>query len=423
MPNRDAKGRYVARTPASKVVNRVLSAAKMAHRAYKFGQKAYVGYKAIRQNRGKATKQLKYATKPRRTRTKGVMVPYASTSVVGGGTRVVKPNKNFTRGVQTCREQGRVLTADYSIYIGHATCPTSTMRLCFFRALVKQLMIKAGKLNPAFDEAYRQFNPTDRFLFRFHINEQAAVTTFNYLVLAGETQESLAQVLYNNQDLQSNQWTADTFEYWPNGQPDGGCTIHLKNAKVDIECVSEFKYQNRTVNFAGQTEADDVTNAPLEGKTYSGFGTGTNFIKTLSPFSMYASNLNGTIEYIGDNQQGLKEPPDAKLFSQVKNSGKVHVAPGEIKISRLYFSKTMLVRDFCRKIWGTAGSTQFQHNTIGTYRMFGLEKTMQVLAVAEEADNLRVAYEHDLKVSIGINPGFQTYSTTIFTDNAGSAPA
>jgi len=433
--SRDARGRYVPKSvirlnpKVAALLTAAGAAAGGAYQTYQYGKKAYEGYSALKEVKKNLwpkpqTSKVRPSSKLRTSRrTKTGSVATGSVSSVAKGRPVKRPTKNFTRGVQITREQGQVVTADYCQYIGHATCPLVTMKKCFFRGLVKQLLIKAGRLNPDFNQLWFQGNPSvDRFLFRYQQAEQNGILTFNYLTVLGETQESLAMVLYNHFAAETNQWSPVSFGYWPNPDGLGGTTMWLKNAHIDIACHSEFKFQNRTVNFADQTEADEVTNAPLQGKSYEGSGTGTNFLLPLNPFSMYASNNDGTIEYNGDGIEGLKEPPAAKLFSQVKTTSSIMVGPGEIKVSKLSYNKTMTIRDFVRKIYGTLDSVVKQHNTIGTFRMFGLEKMMQVLPVVTEADNIRIAYEHDLKCSIAISPGYQTYTTTLFTDQAGQTP-
>lgn len=178
-------------------------------------------------------------------------------------------------------------------------------------------------------------------------------------------------------------------------------SIDLAKAKIHLFAKSSLKIQNRTINVAGNDEADDVDNVPLYGKSYYGNGNYVQYGEANA--FIYPDNLaneNRVTRTFTVNTS----PAEPFLKSQLSNCtryGKAHLDPGQIKTSVLYFSKTLLVNTLFAEMTrsnGTYGSNASLGCPIqyGKYQMFHLEKMIQSI-ITSETNSIKVAYEVDWK--------------------------
>lgn len=182
----------------------------------------------------------------------------------------------------------------------------------------------------------------------------------------------------------------------------------LTKATCDIYAKSSLKLQNRTVNSAGNIEADDVDNVPLYGKSYYGRGNYLGYFTNTYDGSIYSPMRyicedvsSSTTKRSGIIQTALlpplTEPPVKSTLRNVISVGKAHLDPGEIKTDVLVKKMKITINSLLSLIFGSkeAANEDVLHR-LGSYKIFMLEKMIQ--AVATTATNaVKVAYEVDLK--------------------------
>jgi len=174
--------------------------------------------------------------------------------------------------------------------------------------------------------------------------------------------------------------------------------LSLQKATVNICIKSSLKIQNRTINAAGNDEADDVDNVPLHGKLYD--GKGNHMI-----FNQVYYNAVSSIDYNFNDDKflvtsSLSEPPIKSVLGRVNKSGKLHLDPGEIKTSVLESKSTTNLNKMISYL-GQGGATSNILN-IGKFRAFIVEKMLKAIGTTE-TNSVKVAMEIDLRTACIFN--------------------
>lgn len=337
--------------------------------------------------------------------------------------RVSKLSTMMKKGVQLCLESGNVVTTSSAMYIGHATCPSQVAKRAFFRALVKLILTRSNKLNPDWNAIPRGVNVNDTWVIEYRTSMdsgspfQSAIVTW----VAGLTQDAIALAFAAIFAGISSQFTIDRIEYRPLNVGVGNSTIYLNNAHVELDVLSQFKIQNQTVTLAADDEADNVNNVPLIGKSYQGKGTGSKYQVERTGTTPFICEPAYGIIYTNGVTNDLAEPPSAKLFQQVKKAGKVTVGPGEIKTSTIKYRKRLGMQNFISLIFDNEPdlNPKFKLKHLGEFKFYGLEKQIDAIASTAE-NNIKVAYEHDLKFAMMIIPHGQTVTTQLYEQHLGA---
>lgn len=336
--------------------------------------------------------------------------------------RVGSVSKLMKFGVSTSIEFGSVVSATECQYLGHVTCPIETMRRQLWRAIVKRMLIRAGKLNPKWDDSPRDILATDRMNVIYRDNMDTASGPFTHSVTVGAlTQEGISDAFYTYFEGASSNVALVEISYRPDNGSIGASTINLNNSHVHFSCFSQLKMQNRTVNSVAADNADDVTNVPLIGRSYGGKGTGTKFLTDKdAAIPFIGHGYHGTIEKAGTSSE-LTEPPSPKLFSGVTEGGKENLPPGDIKTSSLVYKKTMTMMAFIalcydNQVDGPPPGLVYRYRKFGLFKFYGFEKQIDALVYAPE-NAITIAYEHNLKVTLSITPGKTQITTTFIDEN------
>lgn len=338
---------------------------------------------------------------------------------IGNKNKKIAPLSQMMKdGVQVCLEAGLVVNTSSCQYIGHACCPNAVVKKGFWRALMKLLLRRANKLNPDWNGVPADVAVGDQFTVEYRGNMDSGTGLLQSIVAyaAGNTQENLANQWATNFEGFSSQFTINRILYRPNASHIGSTVIYLNNAHIDVDAYSQFKMQNQTVTIATDNESDDVTNCPLTGKSYEGRGTGTKYIldsvTTVVPF--ICDPQYGVISKAGTTND-LAEPPSGKLFQQVTKSGKAHLDPGEIKTSTIKYRKRLPLQTFISLVWDFQNDTgpKYKLKYLGEFKFYGFEKQIDTLASTAE-NNIKIAYEHDLKFACRIIPHAETVTTQLY---------
>ena len=154
---------------------------------------------------------------------------------------------------------------------------------------------------------------------------------------------------------------------------------------------------------ASNTEADDVTNNPLTGRQYGGWGNGASYKfynNTLSVQQLVGDKDTGVIEMdptaagalmTSQMKTGLRRPPPAATFGNVKKTAKCGLAPGAIRSSTFVFKRVMYFNKFMEH-WVDVlrSSTTGSRFKLGRFQMFAFEKTCRT---GISTNQISVGYE------------------------------
>lgn len=327
------------------------------------------------------------------------------------------------KGVQVCLESGHVVSTSSCMYIGHASCPTRVAKRSLWRALTKMILMRANKLNVDWNDVPVECNVGDTFVVEYRVTMDPAAALASSVVTyaAGLTQDQIALQFHANFEAFSSQFTINKMSYRPNNAGVGNVVVFLNNAEIELDVFSQFKVQNQTVTLSADNEADDVNNVPLIGKSYEGRGTGTKYqVERFASIPFICDPAYGVIEKAGTTND-LAEPPSAKMFQQVTKSGKASLAPGEIKTSTIRYQKRLGLQNFITLIYDlqTDFAPKYKLKHLGEFKFYAFEKQIDSLVAAPE-NNIRIAYEHDLKFAAMIIPHAFTATTQLYDQYIGA---
>jgi len=325
-----------------------------------------------------------------------------------------KSGKRFQRakqGVVYNTEHGTLVQAGFTQYIGHHSVPIEMAKAAVFAAIVKRIQEVAGMSYTSQEDVFmggKQCNiivTTQTSPGVAEVDTTIAIpaaSTINFAI--GLLRSTTLAFFAENEDATLQRLVVQMVSF--NYQP---VILHFKESKVSIYSKSTLKIQNRSKNALG-TEADEVDNVPLYGKSYQGIGNGTSHIRDTSSHFL-ASAATGLIAYSANaaNEEYYKEPPFGYEFRDVKRTGKARLEPGEIKTSLLITSKTLLLNKFLQQLVNSGSITLIKPRfpAVGEFRFFGLEKMLETSA---DPTPILVAAEHNTRMSISVStprPHFQ----------------
>lgn len=341
-------------------------------------------------------------------------------------------NKFTQKGVCCVRESGGAqentpgVLKPQCVYIGHTTWNPADIRYMMVAATVKRLFVKAGIPVGGLD-SFIPVSSTAGLVQKYKIqiwykgeplaaeartevDFDATNTSYNSIMTLVLNQIFATKT---NDQTQFLKLVLLTFGDGTAGAKYANVlsTVDLTRSKIAVQVKSSLKIQNRTINTAGNVEADDVDNVPLYGRSYEGPGNGVIFnpfratnagqtAPNIAPLGTFSSN---TIEPIPDNTSagslyGYDEPPLANVFTKVSRTGKIHLDPAEIKTSVIFYRKSFYFNQLCNIFYyGSTSPTQGVYRFYnGNYRLFCLEKMLQSVATTS-TNKISVHYEVDTK--------------------------
>jgi len=328
-----------------------------------------------------------------------------SSGFVGTGSKTTKSFRRSRRGkilkegVSKTYEFGIVLNStptDQIASIGHVSTPLSQVKYIMWSAVIKLLLKKAGYCPISTTESL-PFLANDKIYMQWRRTESTALADDTLTLVGGESFETI--ISYYTQfnkpwfDV-SNQLSFNFIQFIPISISSqlNVMKVDMKNLRVKIESKSSFKFQNRTINTAGNDEADDVDNVPLYGMEYSGSGTGPQFAVLQQPsgLSFQANVATGLITPVFTNN--YKNPVQPSMFQKVSKYGKVKLEPGEIKTSVLSYNKSNTFDYLHQQVnIDSQGSNQIR-STLGSFRLMILEKMLAATA----SGNIILACENNV---------------------------
>jgi len=190
------------------------------------------------------------------------------------------------------------------------------------------------------------------------------------------------------------------------------CELNLHDEVCHWNASAKLKVQNRSAAANGLTEADEVSNNPIQGFKYY-FPrqpvmriNGDQAIPGQNQVFNYMSVDKGVqLIQAADVSSSLKEPPYKSAFSNCSSRIPMYLAPGAIIQDVVKSSGKMKLLPFVRKIalqYG-AGPDYYCHKNIFPTIMFAFEDVIN-----QNVNRLTCAYEVDRKVGISFNTSKKT---------------
>jgi len=325
------------------------------------------------------------------------------------------------RGVYENIERGIVYSSLHCLYVGHASAPVERLKQVLMYAFVKALAMKIGTVPVDFDDniafgvsgdiwriGIRNSNETAGGTSNIDFTHTADGVTYRAIAskwLAGFSTGVPAQTQIVFTSMEFIPVLATSLQ--------GAKVIVLAGAKVQFDCKASLKIQNRTVQAAGDDEAD-VNNVPVYGKSYYGRGNGTNYARyqgaAINPF---VADYYGVLRKESTSTNPLMEPPEAFMFTDVKKKGKLRIEPGEIKTSNLTSSFTISLAHVPKMLFDAASSADvFRRSPLGDFRFFAIEKMIHVNG---DTNNITIALEHNLMIGAQLKLGRTDYTTKVIS--------
>ena len=291
-----------------------------------------------------------------------------------------------------------------AIIFGHCTFVRDIYLKAAFMCLIKKLFNKIDITIPSFVETTMNSNIGDKIGIRYKKNYDTATTvdSMTYTVPNPVPKYDTCVGAFVTafealSDLNTDFHLVDMY-YQTAGDDSYRAVVRLTNAKFKWNTKSAIKVQNRT-QYEGQDESDDIKNVPVYGKSYEGFGTGSNSFRDqniVNEQQFVCSGVTGLLFKQCPSASGLTEAPPPGYFNQVKKVGKIHMDPGQVKTSVLTHHLKCRQEHFFGHLADNIGGTTVLI-PFGEFRFFHLE---HMLKTAEDDPNLNIVGEHNLRIAM-----------------------
>lgn len=247
-------------------------------------------------------------------------------------------------------EAGATLTDADCVYVGHYSLPVNVVVPAVFYALARKIMLS------------NSFYPTDplqtsgmsalNIYLRYRTTFNGAVATAGpRLVAANSSVVDLGNALGSlllTVVPGVVYFELVNIQIYENTSGDLLFDANADGISVEVDCVSNFQLQNRTLASGAGDESSslDISNNPLRGKIYHGSANihpyrHNNDVTTTCP-ALIHDNPSGLL-YVGANDatftsemsRAMKKPPPRSAFGNVSRNAYVQLAPGEIRRSKV----------------------------------------------------------------------------------------
>lgn len=326
--------------------------------------------------------------------------------------RLRKQKIALVRGVEQTREScGELNTAKYATYVGHCSQPAQMTAELLWLAIAKKCCeaINGGTVF-AVRQPINQLSAGKTVSISYRSNPSAALSAATITVPALTTW-SCYDLAYNLRITWEGLTDGDSILIGiASNDVANPFMLNLSNAYVHVYSKSTLKLQNRSYGPDGN-EADEVDNVPLYGKSYQCRGNGTQFQGSSfeniydngATIPIYVDNFYGVFQKeVSASTDDLAEPPTALAFNGVKRYDKVRIEPGNIKTSALTEKYKITLSRLIGKLQDYAIHNPAKVD-LGRFRLFGLEKIIET--TVSPTIPIRVAFEHNVRMSIGLTVG------------------
>lgn len=192
-------------------------------------------------------------------------------------------------------------------------------------------------------------------------------------------------------------------------------TVDLENYKVEFQCQSTIKVQNRTKarldeseNPDDQDSADNIEAQPLTGRIYKQTNWKNGFVQkgyyrgSIVPFAGFNTFTGGTIIGISvtadqnNSRNAFRKPPASYYFGDKIITQGVKLDPGKIKTHSFKWDCVMYFNTYMSKLdFMSSGLTAVRVQDFGTAAMFALEKELSIGGL--DNTDIQVGFQVDQK--------------------------
>ena len=343
--------------------------------------------------------------------------------------RTGRPNRRIFRAKAVLKtEDGGVLNlADQVQYIGHHNMPFDRLWKILWMAVVKKLAQMQQK-----DFTNWQTQIIDGLSNTFNIvvtyRDGVVNTPYNTATFTASTGtitwEGFALELGNFflNLIPNGSANFEIYDMYMKNQSGTTAIINSQkirgqDLKIKIKSISTLKIQNETIAQTGAGDESsmlDIRNNPLEGKSYDLWGNYAapkyfDHNATGNPNVLCATAREGLM-FVADNDPNHTGPMQniydkvlpAGFFNRCYSSGKVNLAPGQIKVSNLVTESTKSLNQWIMAVFPTARYSSAIGSTLGAMplkvgktRLFGFEKMVD----SRNAEpNITLAYDVNIQL-------------------------
>lgn len=416
-------GKLLGKT-AMKVVGKMASRAipyvggvTQAYRAAQVIGRAYKSYRSRRIHSGTSSARKtssKYSGKG-----KGATMSKSAGYFNKSLSTYTTTDKCADQGVVYNVENGDVISDTRNVtYLAHSTMPAITVAYVCFGSMFKNLLRKVGLKIKNWDVPLLEQGGYPAIIrMHFKGRDGNTITLQDFPVSLTKTLSELVIDCHNfflarsNANTQPQQFLRLQFLYNIAALSSASIVeaeLDLTNVSFEIVSDSHFKIQNRTVTSSTKTNADDVDNVPIYGKSFD-FKTNSTIYRDYSRPGATGTAAITTQGFYGvlrttplpsDTDTKLyEEVPLATQFLGVKHVQSAHLDPGEIKTSVMKDAAKLSLAKLISVIYSNAPNTGFDFNFkqswIGKTRLFAFEKMIDSVATTTE-NAFKLAYEHNL---------------------------
>lgn len=315
--------------------------------------------------------------------------------------------------VKTIESNTVASTENECIYIGHHTHPYEQMRTEIW-AIILGLMFR--KMNIIFHSRTdsvitRGLQIGDIISIKYRSTPLSTVLTGGHTVALDDTFADIISTFASSSqswwNTRSEQVTLESLEYIPTTvQSPSRCEVNLHTTYIKIKSVSHLKLQNRTINSTGNDESDDVDNMPLYGKGYMVSGNQARISSHYGSVERVLANQVTGLVNVNSGVDMPEEPPQSTYFVGVKQIGKIHLDPGQLKTSSVTASLSGSVNSVHHKYNQSSSGNQRTYN--GKMKFYAIEKM------------INTTVERPIIIGLELNTTF--YSTGLIKDDLNMKP-
>ena len=328
-------------------------------------------------------------------------------------------------------EHGDVVNHADCVYIGHALA-TQQLTNAVCSAIVRMLFQKMGhNINAMTQQVQRKPSGTAPVVtpgilaWYYRVGPGADPVEVQLVLNVNQTYANAALQLENSiyatvsgnptEDFQIYQ-----VQFYEEGEISSlpSAVLLVESMMVHLSCSSSLAVQNRTLGNTGSVDggesSTDVSNNPIGGKLYSGWGNGTGpryagnasgaMDSMVAKYNTGVITFNPTSSGVGIAAQAiLRRPPASQSLLGVKKTTGVMLQPGKIRNSKIFYKSTMQMSKFWQKMNTVIGrsSTQDTKVNMGTFELLAMEKKC----------NTRAAGEATISVGYELNQVYRCYLT------------
>jgi len=335
----------------------------------------------------------------------------STVSATSGGRITTKKNRTpkYQRGLRdgygSVLEVGQVFSGADVVGVGHITHPANAICGNLAAILFKKLLNMSGV--PVYSrDSTLPFNNGDQVVVNYRISEIATVNSDIFTVSAATSLNTYIQHFtaparpWNTNNNAQITFVTAILKISSLNAEMNGCSIPLANFMVKMAVKSTLKIQNRTINSAGNDEADEVDNSPVYGKVYAGKGTGAQFLpfNNASQLSFCGDQTSGIIAPTAASIASIAEPQPTSTFTKVTRSGRINLDPGVIKTSTLNHTANKPFSEWMRQC-GASVPSNFGLRLVGDVGKFQFMMIEKMIDATTGGLPVVIAAQHNLEIN------------------------